>query len=151
MLTGLGLGLLTATWTARHQPWAGLLAATGLALLLLVALLAFRRSRRHAQPAGPRPGPENEYPPESWPDQPPATTLSPAEPPSADFDHWQRQADRTAALEAQIAELHTENSILRADLADALAKTERLASTACKHPAGAIDSGTCRACGTEVW
>jgi hypothetical protein len=107
MLTGLGLGLLTATWTAWHQPWAGLLAATGLALLLL-AVLAFRRSRRRAPPAGPRPGPENRYPPESWPEQPPATTLSSAQPPSADFDHWQR-ADRHKVIDAldagQLAEV----------------------------------------------
>ena len=46
-----------------------------------------------------------------------------------------------------IATLEQEN----ADLADALAEAERLASTACRHPAGAVDGGTCRACATEVW
>jgi hypothetical protein len=107
-LAGLGLGLLTATWTARHQPWAGLLAATGLALLLLLALLAFRRSRRRAPSAGPRPQPENGYPPKSWPEQPPATRPIPADPPSAGFDHWQR-ADRHKVIDAldadQLAEV----------------------------------------------
>ena len=49
----------------------------------------------------------------------------------------QRQADRTAALEAANAELRAE--------------CERLAATQCKHPSAAIDGGTCRACGTEVW
>ena len=98
-LAGLGLGLLTATWTARHQPWAGLLAAFGLALLLLLALLTYRRSRRRTPPVGPRPRPENGYQPEPWPEQPPATTLIPADPPSANFDHWQR-ADRHKVISA---------------------------------------------------
>jgi hypothetical protein len=51
----------------------------------------------------------------------------------------------------RIATLEQENAQLCADLADALAEAERLASTACRHPAGAVDGGTCRACGTEVW
>jgi hypothetical protein len=59
----------------------------------------------------------------------------------------QRQADRTAALEAANAELRAEADGLRADLADALAETERLAAQQCKHPAAAVDGGTCRACG----
>lgn len=109
MLAGLGLGLLVAAWTARHQPpQAALLAAVGLALLLLLALLAFQRSRWRAPLAGPRPRPEGGYPPESWPEQPPATTLIPAEPLSADFDYWQR-ADRHRVIDAldlgQLAEV----------------------------------------------
>jgi hypothetical protein len=36
-------------------------------------------------------------------------------------------------------------------LAAALDEAERLAAIACKHPAGAIDGGTCQACGTDVW
>jgi multidrug resistance efflux pump len=63
----------------------------------------------------------------------------------------QRQADRTAALEAANAELRAEADGLRADLADALAETERLAAQQCKHPAAAVDGGTCRACGNDVW
>lgn len=98
-IAGLGLGLLTATWTARHQPWAGLLAAAGVALLLLLALLTYRRATRHAPPASPTPRPENRYPPQSWPEQPPATTPTPADRPSADFDHWQR-ADRHTVINA---------------------------------------------------
>jgi hypothetical protein len=27
----------------------------------------------------------------------------------------------------------------------------RLATTQCKHPAAAVDGGTCQACGTEIW
>ena len=62
----------------------------------------------------------------------------------------QRQADRTAALEAANAELRAEADGLRADLADALAEAECLAARQCKHPAPAVDGGTCRACGTDV-
>ena len=39
----------------------------------------------------------------------------------------------------------------QADLAPALGEAQRLALTACGHPSAAIDAGTCRACGTEVW
>ena len=63
----------------------------------------------------------------------------------------QRQADRTAALEAANAELRAEADGLRADLADALAEAERLADQQCRHPAVAVDGGTCRACGTDIW
>ena len=62
-----------------------------------------------------------------------------------------RRARRIAALEAEAAELRTQADVLRADLAAALGEAERLASTACRHPAGAVDGGTCRACGAEVW
>ena len=58
--------------------------------------------------AGPRPQPENGYPPKSWPEQPPATRPIPADPPSAGFDHWQR-ADRHKVIDAldadQLAEV----------------------------------------------
>jgi hypothetical protein len=63
----------------------------------------------------------------------------------------QRRAGRIAALETEAAELRTEAAVLRTDLAAALDEAERLASTACRHPAGAVDGGTCRACGTDVW
>jgi hypothetical protein len=63
----------------------------------------------------------------------------------------QRRAGRIAALEAQAAELRTEAGVLRADLAAALGEAERLALTACRHPAAAVDGGHCHACGTDVW
>jgi hypothetical protein len=63
----------------------------------------------------------------------------------------QRRAQRIAALEAETAQLHAETGILRADLAAALAEAERLATAACKHPAVAVDGGTCQACGAEIW
>jgi hypothetical protein len=56
----------------------------------------------------------------------------------------QRRARLVAALEA-------ENAQLRAELDAALGEAERLASTVCRHPAAAVDDGTCRACGTEIW
>ena len=58
----------------------------------------------------------------------------------------QRRAGRIAALEAEAADLRAETGILRADLATALDEAERLAEAACKHPAGAVDGGTCQAC-----
>jgi hypothetical protein len=63
----------------------------------------------------------------------------------------QRRAARIAALEAEAAELRAEDGALRADLAAALAEAERLASAACKHPAGAVEGDLCRACGTNLW
>lgn len=63
----------------------------------------------------------------------------------------QRRTARMTALETETAQLRTEASVLRADLAAALDEAERLASAACRHPAGAVDGGTCRACGAEVW
>ena len=63
----------------------------------------------------------------------------------------QRRTRRLTALEAETAELRAQAGILRADLAAALAEAEQLAAAACRHPAGAVDGGTCRACGTEVW
>jgi hypothetical protein len=38
-----------------------------------------------------------------------------------------------------------------ADLDVALAEIERLTAGQCKHPAAAVDGGTCQACGTELW
>jgi len=55
-----------------------------------------------------------------------------------------RQTDRITTLER-------ENARLRADLAGVLAEAERLAAQQCRHPAAAVDSGTCRACGTDLW
>jgi hypothetical protein len=97
-LLGLGLGFLAAaaliTW--HHQRRAGLIAAVGLTLLLLW-LLAVRRSRRRAPSASPRPVPTRGNPPGSWPEQP-----------TADFDHWQ-PADRQGVIDSldagQLAEV----------------------------------------------
>jgi hypothetical protein len=110
MLVCLTLGLLAAAWIApHHQPRTRLLAGAVLALLLFLALMAFRRSRRRARPpAVSRPRPQSRYPPRSWPEQPPATRLIPAQPPSADFDYWQPAHRRTVinALDAgQLAEV----------------------------------------------
>jgi hypothetical protein len=66
-------------------------------------------------------------------------------------DYRQRHARRITVLEAEVTELRTEAGILRADLAAALAEAERLAAMACRHPAGAVDGGTCRACEREIW
>ena len=56
----------------------------------------------------------------------------------------QRQANRIATLEAELADV-------RSQLADALTAAERLAARQCKHPAAAVDGGTCHACGTDMW
>jgi hypothetical protein len=63
----------------------------------------------------------------------------------------QRRTDRIAALETETAQLRTEAGALRTDLDAALAEVARLSAAQCKHPAGAVDGRTCRACGTEVW
>ena len=65
-------------------------------------------------------------------------------------EHRQRQARRLAELEAENATLRTQLNSIRAELA-ALAESERLAATQCKHPSAAIDGGTYRACGQDVW
>ena len=62
-----------------------------------------------------------------------------------------RRAEHTAALEAEVAQLRAKLHDARTDLAATLGEAERLASTACRHPAAAVDGGTCRACGTEIW
>ena len=63
----------------------------------------------------------------------------------------QRQARRPTGLQADNASLRTELASVRAELEAALAECERLAAMAYRHPAGAVDSGTCRACAAEVW
>jgi hypothetical protein len=97
-LLGLGLGFLAAaalmTW--HHQRRVGLIAAVGIALLLLW-LLAVRRSRWRAPSASPGPVPTRGNPPGSWPEQP-----------AVDFDHWQ-PADRKGVIDSldtdQLAEV----------------------------------------------
>jgi hypothetical protein len=68
-------------------------------------------------------------------------------------EHRQRQARRLAALETRCAALEAENTALRAELDDAHAEIAHLTATAtqCRHPAAAVDGGTCRACGAEIW
>ena len=69
--------------------------------------------------------------------------------PKTGAERQQAWRDRRARL---IAALEQENAQLRADLADALAETERLATQQCRHPAAAVDGGTCRACRSEdIW
>ena len=65
---------------------------------------------------------------------------------NADYqrEHRQRRARHLAELEA-------ENAELRAYLDTALAEVERLSASQCNHPAGAVDGGTCQACGRDVW
>ena len=72
---------------------------------------------------------------------------------NADYqrEHRQRQARRLAALQTLCATLEAEGNRLRAELDAALAECERLAVTACKHPAGAVDGSHCRACDTDLW
>jgi hypothetical protein len=70
----------------------------------------------------------------------------------------QRRAEAAAVLEAEagrlradVAGLRAELGTVRGQLAAARDESERLAGRRCKHPAEAMDGGTCRACGTEVW
>jgi hypothetical protein len=65
-------------------------------------------------------------------------------------DYRERRAARIDTLEAEAAELRAELTGVRIDLAAALGEAERLALMACRHPAAAVDGGTCQACGTEV-
>jgi len=62
-----------------------------------------------------------------------------------------RRARHITSLEADRTWLRAELADTRGQLADALAETERLAAQQCKHPAAAVDGGTCHACGIEVW
>jgi hypothetical protein len=64
--------------------------------------------------------------------------------PKTDAERQQAWRDRRARL---IDTLKQENARLR----DALTEAERLTMQACKHPAAAVDGGTCHACGTDVW
>jgi hypothetical protein len=66
-------------------------------------------------------------------------------------EHRQRQALRLAELEARCTAVEAERDRLQADLAAAQDECERLDAMACRHKAAAVDGGTCRACGTEIW
>jgi len=72
---------------------------------------------------------------------------------NADYqrEHRQRQAHRLAGLQAENSALRAELDTTRGELDAALAECERLAATQCKHPSGAVEGTTCRACGTEIW
>jgi hypothetical protein len=70
----------------------------------------------------------------------------------------QRQSAYRARRAALIGELRSRVAILETGLADsarqlaeARADVERLSSAQCRHPAEAVDGGTCRACGADVW
>lgn len=57
----------------------------------------------------------------------------------------QRRAAEAVELRSRVADLEDR-------LADALAEVERLsAGPRCRHPAEAVDGGTCRACGEDIW
>jgi hypothetical protein len=58
---------------------------------------------------------------------------------------------RCAALEAENTTLRRQLDSTRLELDIALAECQRLALSACRHPAAAVDNGTCTACGTEIW
>ena len=62
-----------------------------------------------------------------------------------------RRASRLAALEYANARLEAEVAALSAALEGANAEIERLSGAACKHPQGAVEGGTCRACGADIW
>lgn len=72
---------------------------------------------------------------------------------NADYqrEHRERRSARLAELAAERDTLRAENEGLRDALTAAEAEIDRLAGQACRHPAGAVDGGRCRACGTEVW
>jgi hypothetical protein len=63
----------------------------------------------------------------------------------------QRRARLVTTREARCTALEAERDQLQADLDAALGEAQRLALTACRHPAAAADGGHCHACGTEVW
>ena len=66
-------------------------------------------------------------------------------------EHRERRAQRLAELESENAGLRWDLEAARQELAAALAECERLSARACQHPAGAVDEGTCHACGADVW
>jgi hypothetical protein len=63
----------------------------------------------------------------------------------------QRRAHRVSGLEAALAARDTALADLTRALEDAQAENERLRGPACRHPAEAVQGGTCQACGTDVW
>lgn len=62
-----------------------------------------------------------------------------------------RHSRRVADLEASVTSLTRRLAVAQNGLEAAAAENERLAAQACRHPAGAVEGGTCRACGTDVW
>lgn len=63
----------------------------------------------------------------------------------------QRRGRRVADLVASEARLRASVADLERQLGDALAEVERLSSAGCKHPAEAVQGGTCQACGSDLW
>jgi hypothetical protein len=66
-------------------------------------------------------------------------------------DYRGRQARRVLELERANEDLTGQLEAAQADLGRALADLERFTSVQCKHPSEAVDGGTCRACGADVW
>jgi hypothetical protein len=57
---------------------------------------------------------------------------------------------RNAEFRAENATLRAKLESVRTKLDAALGEAQRPALAACRRPSGAIDDGTCQACGTEV-
>lgn len=63
----------------------------------------------------------------------------------------QRRSGLVTELRESVAGLEAALADRERQLADALAEVERLSSVACHHPAEAVEAGTCRACGQDIW
>jgi hypothetical protein len=66
-------------------------------------------------------------------------------------DYRERQRGTGRHQAERITELEAALDTVRSELDAALTEVQRLTASQCRHPAGAIDGGTCRACGAEVW
>lgn len=66
-------------------------------------------------------------------------------------EYRQRHANRVAELETEATGLRRDLATARAALEDANAEIERLSRMACKHPSAAVSGGQCQACGGDVW
>jgi hypothetical protein len=63
----------------------------------------------------------------------------------------ERRSGRVAELRASVATLEAVLADRERQLGEALAEVERLLGAQCRHPAEAVDAGTCRACGADIW
>jgi hypothetical protein len=64
----------------------------------------------------------------------------------------ERRGQALKDARAEIAGLREQLAKAQQDLDAALAEIERLSSgPGCRHPAEAVEGGTCRACGADVW
>ena len=63
-----------------------------------------------------------------------------------------RRATAERELRGEAGVLRSQVATLERDLADALAEVERLSSgPKCRHPAEAVQGGTCGLCGADIW